>query len=206
MALAIENNTVTKTRQALFDRGYKTWCENTALAIRKKMGLNPTDPLSPYALAEKLHVTLIPLGDVPNLSSSALRHLSSEAGDDWSAVTVICDDCEIIVVNPSHSPARTSSNIMHELAHVLREHSGAQTFVSADGFTIRDFNEKQEAEADWLAGTLLLPREALQSLTYKSTSNEDACEKYGVSTQLLEYRKRMTGINRQFGNKRYFAN
>lgn len=201
MALAVENNTVTKARQALFDRGYKSWCENTAVAVRKKMGLQPTDPLSPYNLAEKLHVALVNLDDVPGLSDEALSHLSSSEGDDWSAVTVVCADREVVVVNPSHSYARTVSNIMHELAHVIRGHDGSRTFISADGFTIRDFDDKQEAEADWLAGALLLPRVALQILEYNGVPTDQVRDKYGVSSQLLEYRKRMTGINRQFDRR-----
>ncbi|OGI95114.1 hypothetical protein A2917_01750 [Candidatus Nomurabacteria bacterium RIFCSPLOWO2_01_FULL_42_17] len=87
---------------------------------------------------------------------------------------------------------------MHELAHVLLEHSGSRVFVTEDGFALRDYNDKQEEEADWLAGSLLLPRTALQHLHYRHVPKETILEDYCVSSNLYEYRIRMTAINRQF--------
>lgn len=198
MAISTENNTVSKGRQALFERGYKSWCENTSLAIRVKLSLKPHESLSPSRLADSLDAKIVDLSSVPGLSPEALNHLSSSSGDDWSAVTVVCGEKEIIVVNPSHSVGRTSSDLMHELSHLILGHKSAETFVSEEGFMLRDYDDKQEAEADWLAGTLLLPRRALEYIKYNHLSDDEVIEQYGVSRQLYNYRCRMTAVNKQY--------
>lgn len=198
MAIAVANNAVSKQRQALFERGYKAWCENTALTTRVKLGLKPFDPLPAAELAKSQGAKLISLSDVPGLSKEALTHLSSSAGDDWSAVTVVCDDQEVIVVNPSHSVGRSSSDIMHEVSHLILGHRSSQMFVSEEGFMLREYDDKQEAEADWLAGALLLPRRALEHIKYNHISDDEVLLQYDVSQQLYNYRCRMTAINRQY--------
>ena len=198
MAIASPNNTVSKARQALLDRGFKAKCERTSLSLRKDLGLNDYDAIDPIHLATKLGAKVWSLHDVPGLSTEALSHLSSAEGDEWSAITVVCDGTEIIVPNPSHSPGRSASDVAHELAHLILGHESGDMFMSDDGFMLRDFNDKQEAEADWLAGAILLPRKALEHIKYNHVSAEDVAEQYGVSEQLFEYRCRMTAVNRQY--------
>lgn len=197
MAIAVENNTVGKKQQALFQRGFKTWCENTSESMRTKLGLEIYDPIPAYELAEKLGVSVWRLQDVEDLPDTTLQYLSSSDGDEWSAVTVSYDGINVIIVNPRHSIGRTSSDLMHELSHVILGHAAGKTFVIGD-LMMREYDEKQEAEADWLAGTLLLPRKALEHIKYNRIPNEDVLQFYRVSTQLFNYRCRMTAINRQY--------
>lgn len=198
MPVATNSLAIREGQEALFERGFKTWCENTAVSIRKKMGLGPTDALSPYDLAEQLHVTIWLLEDVPELKDTTKTYLSSTEGDEWSAVTVEANNKRLIVVNPTHSPARQASDLMHELAHIILKHDAAKFFVTAEGYAMREFDEKQEAEANWFAGCLLLPRTALASCLYKRTTTDTAIEEYGVSRQLYVYRQNMTGVRKQF--------
>jgi Zn-dependent peptidase ImmA (M78 family) len=199
MAIAVANNTVTKKQQALFVRGFKAWCENTSTSTRSKLGLDPQESLSPHELAEKLHVLVWTLNDVPDLPAETLDFLASSKGDEWSAVTVCYSDQNIIIVNPRHSIGRTSSDLMHELSHIILNHKAGETYFSGD-FMMREYDEKQEAEADWLAGTLLLPRKALEYIKYNHLSDEHVTDTYGVSSQLYIYRCRMTAINRQYSH------
>jgi len=166
--------------------------------MRVKLGLDSYEPLSAALLAEKQGAVIWKLSDIPGLGADALSYLTSSAGDEWSAITVVCDDLEVIVVNPSHSAGRTSSDVMHEVAHLILGHESAQMFLSEDGFMLREYNEKQEAEADWLAGTLLLPRKALEHIKYNHIPLDKVTEDYAVSEQLFSYRCSMTAINRQF--------
>ena len=198
MAIAIENNAVSKRQQALFERGFKAWCENTSESMRTKLGLEAYDPIPAYELAKKLGVRVWQLEDVNDLPAETLSHLSSHDGDEWSAVTVSHDGVSVIIVNPRHSVGRTSSDLMHELSHIILHHNAGQTFVIGD-LMMREYDEKQEAEADWLAGALLLPRRALEYIKYNHISNDDAYDNYRVSSQLYNYRCRMTGVNRQYG-------
>ena len=197
MAIAVANNNVTKKQQGLFIRGFKSWCENTSVSTRSKLGLDPYDPLSAYELAKRLGVLVWSLDEVPGLTTETLNFLSSSKGDEWSAVTVCYGDYNVIFINPRHSIGRTSSNLMHELSHIVLQHkAGASYFL--DDFMIREYDEKQEAEADWLAGTLLLPRRALEHVKYNRLDDEEVCDKYAVSSQLYNYRCRMTAINKQY--------
>jgi len=58
--------------------------------------------------------------------------------------------------------------------------------------------KQQEAEADWLAGCMLLPRDALVTIKQRRIAPEDAAQVYGVSRAMLKYRLAITGVNYQF--------
>lgn len=185
-------------RDAVFERGFKSWCENTAESLRRKLGKGTHEPLDPFELAATLGVEVWEISRVQGLSQAALRHLTSAAGDEWSAVTVHSGDRLIVVLNPRHSPARKASNLMHELAHVIREHTPASMVASEAGFMLRTFDERQEAEAEWLAASLLLPRSALAYCQARQIPSDQLLSDYGVSPQMLRYRMGVTGITRQF--------
>lgn len=189
---------IRKKQDSLFERGFKSWCENTSVAIRKRIGINSFSPLSPYELATRLGVTVWKLEDVIGLSQATREYLSSTQGDEWSAVTILVNGEEIILVNPTHSIARQSTDLMHELAHIIKKHNAAQVFVSESGYSLRTFDEKQEAEADWFAGSLLLPRAVLEHCTYNHIPLYTILQDYVVSRTLYNYRVRMMGINKQY--------
>lgn len=57
---------------------------------------------------------------------------------------------------------RPASDLMHELAHIIIGHEPARVDVTEDGALIwNSHDQRQEDEANWLSGCLLLPREAL---------------------------------------------
>lgn len=189
---------IRKKQDSLFERGFKSWCENTSIAIRKRIGINSFSPLSPYELATRLGVTVWKLEDVTGLNQTTREYLSSIQGDEWSAVTVLVNGEEIILVNPTHSIARQSTDLMHELAHIIKKHNAAQVIISEAGYSFRTFDEKQEAEADWFAGSLLLPRTALEHCAYNHIPFYKILQGYAVSRTLYHYRVRMMGINKQY--------
>jgi hypothetical protein len=197
VALGVANNVVGKQAQSLLGRGFKAWCENTALGVRMKLGLDAYDALDPYQVAQRLHIAVWSLDQVDSLPDDTFNHLQSPAGEEWSAVTVSHGDSHVVVINPSHTAGRKSSDLMHELAHVILNHAIGQSFF-ADSLMIREYDEKQEAEADWLAGTLLLPRKALEYIKRSRMAEGDVLSAYVVSSQLYNYRCRMTAINRQY--------
>ena len=74
---------------------------------------------------------------------------------------------------------------------------------SPDGkWTLRSYDDQQEAEAAWLSGCLLLPRPALLRIAKLKLSDREAAARYGVSEQLLRYRKDITGVTRQLERRR----
>lgn len=187
---------VPKSSEKLFVRGFKTWCENTSLGIRTKMGLKSYEPLSAYDLAEQLNVKILSLEDITYLPESSLEYLSKDKDSEWSAATIEVSGQNFVVINPSHSKARQSSDLMHELAHIIRGHDSGSMNLYSDGISMRSYNALQEDEANWFAGALLLTRNALFTINNASDLEEMLAE-YGVSKSLYNWRLNVTGVRRQ---------
>lgn len=178
-----------------FKYSFKAWCENVSVRQRKDLKLQPADPLDPKLLARHLGAEIWTPERVPNLDRECLITLLSEDPKSWSAVTLRIGPKHLIIVNSTHSAARKASNLMHELAHLLMGHKPARVDVSEDGLLILNtFSKRQEDEAHWLAGCLLLPREALKTISRNAGDNlKAAARKYGVSLPMLRYRMNVTG-------------
>jgi len=117
----------------------------------------------------------------------------------WSAVTLVVGKSVVVILNSSHSTGRQSSDLMHELSHRILGHETHDMDASPAGIMLLSgYDKKQEEEADWLSGCLLLPRQALVSIKSIYPDLADAAQVYGVSKQMLKYRLDMTGVNKQF--------
>jgi len=127
-----------------------------------------------------------------------IQTLLHDDPDSWSAITLCLNPSGVIIVNSSHSDARQSSDVMHEAAHIILEHKAARVDVSEAGhMLLSTYSSDQEEEADWLCGTLLLPRPALTHICFLRMSDQVACREYRVSRQMLTYRMNVTGVKRQ---------
>ncbi len=181
-----------------FDRGFKAWCERTSHSLRRDMGLGLLDPVEPSTLARSLDVTLWTPRDVPGLPKDVLDQLLVHDPGGWSAVTLMREGAPLVIHNPRHSRARQTSDITHELSHILLGHKPSNKILSADGsLVLRGYDAKQEGEADWFAGTLLLPREALLHYRRERWDDLRIADHFNVSLQLATYRLRITGVNSQ---------
>jgi Zn-dependent peptidase ImmA (M78 family) len=77
-------------------------------------------------------------------------------------------------------------------------HELTSASLTEDGhFVPTTYDQDQEDEADWLAGTLLLPRPALLKIRYSQMTDQSATEYFKVSNQMLIWRFRMTGVDYQ---------
>lgn len=186
---------------AKFERGFKSRSENLAASLREALKLTRVAPLPPRLLAKHLDVLILEPGDL-DLPPESLRYLLSPEGDEWSAAAVRAHDMNFIVINPTHPPGRQSNDLMHELSHLLLRHEPAQIFISQEtGVGLRSFNGKQEAEANWLAASLLLPREALVYCLRRGMDRAAISEHYNVSQELVRYRINVTGAAKQSFNR-----
>ena len=184
------------------ERGFKSRCEAIARAVRVELDVTAHQPLDPNRLAKSMGVYVWSATQI-GLSSEDVRQLTVVDSDSWSAITVAALGRVAVVVNPSHRSGRFSSDVMHELAHVLLDHEPSTMYFAGNGeLALRGFNKDIEDEANWLAGALLLPREALISILQRQMPRELACEEYGVSGQMLNYRMNVSGVNRQFSRRR----
>ena len=185
-----------------FARGFKSQSERRSAEYRKQLGLASHEPLSASKLAAELAVTVWETSDVAGLSAKALNVLNDEADQSWSALTMRVGPRNLIVFKPVASKGRRNSVIMHELAHIILGHELAQACILEDGSLVPgNFSQDQEDEADWLAGTLLLPRPALISIRQRGMSDAEACDHHLVSLDMLKWRFRMTGVDVQFSRR-----
>lgn len=183
-----------------FDRGFKTWAERTALSLRKDLDLAPTAPLPPDVLAAHLEVTLWTPNDIVGFPDECKTQLLETDKAGWSAITLSNGSKDTVIYNPSHTKGRISSDIMHELSHLVSGHEPSRIVVSADGDAVlRSYDQKQEDEASWLGACLLLPREALLHIKLGALTSDRVCALYSVSPQLLQYRINVTGVKYQVG-------
>ena len=191
---------------AEFRRGFKAWSERTALGFRRDLQTEPFGALDPYELARHLDILVWTPHDVARLGDLAkvsLDQLLKHDPSSWSAVTLILPRNKVIILNSAHAPVRQNSDLMHEFAHLILEHKPARVDVTADKLMILDTYDKvQEEEADWLSGVLLVPRDGLLEMLSHNRRNENAASHFNVSTQMIEWRRRMTGIDRQLSRRR----
>ncbi len=184
------------------ERGFKSRCEEMARTLRIELNLDPTDPMPPALLADYLDVLIWSVEEI-GLSPEDVNQLVEIDGDSWSAVTVSSSGKDAILLNPTHTKGRYSSDIMHELAHLLLGHRPSTMFFAGqENLALRGFNPELEEEANWLAGALLLPRAALLKLHASNHPEQQICSEYGVSMQMLRYRKSVTGVNRQMARRK----
>jgi hypothetical protein len=101
----------------VFARGFKSWCENTAVLQRKALGLQPEDPLDAYVLSQHLGIDVWNAEEVPGVDQVSLAVLLREDPDSWSAITLSIGSRDLVILNSAHSGGRPASNLMHELAH-----------------------------------------------------------------------------------------
>jgi hypothetical protein len=133
-----------------FPRGFKTRCEALSLQIRHQLHVGPGDVLEPETLAAFVGVTLWTMQELDSLTASVRGRLEGEFSSEWSAVTIVAGSNPVIVFNSSHSRRRRASTLMHELAHILLDHTPGNMFFGAGGMPLRTYDPAQESEADWL--------------------------------------------------------
>lgn len=181
-----------------FRRGFKSWCETTALQFRAALGLRAADPLPAERLAGHIGLRVLDIGSIPGLSVRSLRQLTEVDPGAWSAVTMAVGQARVVVVNPAHTEGRRANDLMHECAHVVLNHSPPQALRLASGpLMLSAYDKQQEAEADWLAAALLLPRPALLRIVQSGIDQEAAAQRYRTSLPLLRMRLDRTGVNIQ---------
>jgi hypothetical protein len=190
-----------------FRRGFKTWADNKALEIRTQLGLKDCDPVCAFDLCRLLDIPVCTPFDIQGLPSEYLKALLNEGSEYWSAATIPVGKSFIIIHNPTHTPARQQSNLMHELAHILCEHKLSESKeIMGLPECLRDFNEDKENEADWLGGCLQLPRPALWYCLRRGMSMEDIAKQYNCSVEMAQYRINITGVKIQmarFKSRKY---
>jgi Zn-dependent peptidase ImmA (M78 family) len=178
----------------MLKRGFKTWCERAVLNYKKDLGINKQNPLTAPLLAKHLGVKLLTPSDISGLEEEDRRILLGEEADAWSAVTLCKGEKHMVIFNPCRGEGRQSNDIMHELSHIIVGHKAQIMHALDAGIFLRHYDKSQEEEADWLAATLLLSRDALFKIAFSKMVPSEAAKEYKVSESLLQMRLNVTGV------------
>ncbi|OOG72668.1 ImmA/IrrE family metallo-endopeptidase [Flavobacterium sp. A45] len=191
-------------KKTKYKRGFKKWSDEKVIELRNQLGLYPSSPLCAFKLCEFLKIPILEPSSVQGLSEEQLNELLGNGSIHWSAATIPLKEGKYIIVhNPTHSPARQQSNLMHELAHIICEHKVSEKTKTTglSGF-LRSLDIEQEDEAEWLGSCLQLPRPALLYSLKKRMTFEEIAEHYKCSIEMVQYRINITGVTRQLAYKK----
>src|ERR1700690_3331179 len=113
-------------------------------------------------------------------------------------LTLRLPEANLIIINETHVLGRQNNSLAHELSHIILKHEPAQVFVNADGLMMMThYNKIHEEEADCLAGTLLIPREALMHLLDQGYDDAELSNYFNVTVDLIRMRRNRTGVDIQ---------
>lgn len=184
-------------------RGFKTWCENAARGYRRELKLSPVAPLDPRALAKHLGVTIWTPAEIPGLSHKDVHHLTVVAREHWSAATLRIGNASLIIINNGHALTRQNNSLAHEIGHIVLRHEPAQMYFTPDGLMMMsEYNLTHEEEANWFAGAILVPRDALLEVAARGLTGRTAAEYFGVSNAVFQMRRNRTGVELQLSRRR----
>lgn len=176
-----------------FRRGFQAEAERIACRIREKVGLSAIDPLDLTAISTEFEIDILEMTKLPCDSSL----FQSAQNGKFSAMMAHVGIRSAIVHNDTHHEHRQRSNICHELGHSFLGHEGC-TLMDEDG--TRSHNGAIEAEATFLGGALLLPKDAALHIL-KNGLNSQARSIYGISKPMLDYRMRVSGAQIIYARK-----
>lgn len=154
-----------------------------------EMELKPIDPLDPFYLAEMLCIDVTPISDLI-LTCPDIGYFIQNGRGEFSAITLFEDVKRHIYHNDSHHLHRQHSNIAHEIAHALLLHPPSPPLTEQGE---RSFDAEIEAEANWLAGALLVSEQAALHIARRKMPINLAASEYQVSEQMMQYRLNVTG-------------
>lgn len=186
-------------------RGFKTQAEQISETLRKSQNLTVLDKFEPKPFLQSLGVVVWTPAEVPGLEVSHLEQLTVKDPDSWSGVAIRSGEQTVIIVNSAHPVTRQANTLMHEWAHMELRHKPNRVDRSEGGLLLlSDYPAEFEEEADWLAASVLLPRAGLVNCKGRGMHNDDIARHYGVSSELANWRVRMTGVERQISARRRY--
>jgi Zn-dependent peptidase ImmA (M78 family) len=114
----------------------------------------------------------------------------------WSGgvyATPLPDGSRICILNSRHNPRRTKITLMEEVAHIYLKHTPTGLMRSTDGLRIRGYDKKQEQDAYGVGAAALLPWPAIFPAVNKGMTIAELAEQFEVSSELIDYRIKITG-------------
>lgn len=177
--------------------------EIRALGLRDFAGLKKADePLNPFDLARYAKLEVVQFDEIKDLlSPETLAHLLGDGKDKWSGGASgipLPNGRKLIILNPTHTPARHQATLMEEICHVFLGHKPTKleiTNYNKKGEQIaRDYDEAMEEEAYSVGAAALVPFAALRSFVREGKNSRQIARHFNVSRELVEYRMKVSRL------------
>ena len=175
--------------------------ELQGLAFREFAGVRVDAPLRPFQLAKFANLLIVDFDQIENLSAASRECLLGSAAEEWSGGACshpLPDGRRIVILNPTHGPARTNATLMEEISHVFLGHQPSRLKVLAknkQGRTVaRDYRRADEEAAYATGAAALVPFAALRRLVLKGETSAQIARHFRVSRELVEYRLKVTRL------------
>jgi Zn-dependent peptidase ImmA (M78 family) len=181
--------------KSVLKRGFKAEAERLSEKYRAQLGISKFDPMDAFTLADHLEIPVIPvdafIGDLPEETIAILSDT-----DRFSAMWMPnANGDKIIIHNNHHSEKRQQSNIMHELAHIIRCHQiPAEAAKLCLMYGLHYYNTEQEQEAKYLGGCLQITRAGLSWALKRNFNDNQISDYYNASSEMVRYRLNATGV------------
>ena len=182
-------------------RGFKAKSQRIAAEQRALLSLAPHEPLEPRALAAYHGVIIRTPAELPSLDTDDREELLVHNPREWAALSVALPTGTLVVYNPTHDVGRINNSLCHELSHLILGHQHGRMVAFAD-CVMREFDDRQEEEADWLAGSLLAPEAALKRAKFAGLNHAQTARRLGASEELVRWRWNKSGIDLYTGTRR----
>jgi uncharacterized protein DUF955 len=173
-----------------FRRGFEAEADRLVVETRSALGLELEVALDTRLLAGHLGIEVFDLTGLHAICPDEVEHLTTVDVSAFSGTLLERDGRRAIFVNDAHTEARQAATIAHECAHVILGHEADAHFSDLG---IRRFDDRVEAEADWLGDCLLVPTPAVLSMMRRHGTLEACAVHFGVSEQLMRKRYNLSG-------------
>lgn len=180
-------------------RGFKAEAERRAAALWTDLEIPIIAPFDLERCAEHIGARIV-MADAL-VSRSRLEELEEIQPWSFSACTFEVHGSPVIVLNPLRSAGRRRADGAHELAHVFLRHQMRVPERVGD-YVFFTGNPDQEDEASWLAGCLLLPRQAVVKALLTGMDVPGLAEHYQTTEEMARFRVNATGAAVQARRRR----
>jgi hypothetical protein len=177
--------------------------ELRALGLRDFAGLkNFDEPLNPFDLARYAKLEVVQFDAIKDLlSPETLDHLLGAGSNKWSGGASgipLPNGRKLIILNPTHSPARHQATLMEEICHVFLGHKPSRLEIknqNKKGEEIaRDYDEAMEEEAYSVGAAALVPYAGLRDFVRAGKTSREIARHFNVSRELVEYRMKVSRL------------
>jgi Zn-dependent peptidase ImmA (M78 family) len=173
---------------------FRAECEELALELRREIGLDSQDRLNPRRRAEDMAIDVFTIERFRDHYPEAVDQLAEHDAEAFDAMVVFHGTRCLILVNPSQSPEEEALSIAHEIAHIELEHERLEAPLFDEAGRRRSWHPRDEAEAECLARTMLVPEVAIGPVLRDCNGSiRDAAGHFGVSVATMCRRMEETG-------------